>query len=103
MLAVALAVALVAPAPAPNNKDLPEAAKKELKKLEGKWKVTKEVTSGGEREQPALGRGEEVTVEFKGDKVIINAKEKFEFEVSALDPGVDPKILDIKALADQGP
>jgi uncharacterized protein (TIGR03067 family) len=101
MTAVLVTVLLLTP-PADEPK-LSEAAQKELKKLEGKWKVTKEVTSNGEQELPSLGRGGEVTVEFKGGKVIINAKEAFEFEVSALDPGVDPKCLDIKSLADKDP
>jgi uncharacterized protein (TIGR03067 family) len=103
MFTALVCLALAAPTDPPKDKELPEAAKKELKKLEGKWKVTKEITSNGENEMAALGRGDEVTVEFKGNKVIIAAKEKFEFEVSTLDGTVDPKILDLKALADKGP
>ena len=103
MLAVLLGLALAAPADPPEDKELSAEAKKELKKLEGKWTVTKEVTSNGEKENAAIGRGDEVTVEFKGNKVVIAAKEMFEFELSTLDPTVDPKILDLKALADKGP
>jgi uncharacterized protein (TIGR03067 family) len=103
MIPALVSLLLLVPADAPQEKELPEAAQKELKKLEGKWKVTKEVTSNGEQELPALGRGCEVTVEFKGRKVLINAKEKFEFELSELDPSVDPKCLDLKSVADQDP
>ena len=103
MLPALLCLALAAPLDPPKDKDLPEAAKKELKKLEGKWKITKEVTSNGENEKASLGRGDDVTVEFKGNKVVIAAKETFEFEISTLDGAADPKILDLKALADKGP
>lgn len=103
MLTAVLALALVTPAGPPQDKELPEAAKKELKKLEGKWKVTREVTSRGENENAALGRGDEVTVEFKGNKVVIAGKEKYEFEVSTLDATTDPKLIDLKSAVDKDP
>lgn len=77
---------------------LSDEAKKDLKKLEGKWKAVKAVTNGNE-ETPMMD-GNDVIIEFKGHKLLLNDKEVM--EVAALDPSTDPKILDIKALADMG-
>jgi uncharacterized protein (TIGR03067 family) len=101
MFAAFVALSLAAP-PADEPK-LSEAAQKELKKLDGKWKVTKEVTAGGEREKPAIGRGGDVAVEFKDRKLTLTGQDTFELEVSALDPTTDPKSLDLKSPVDQGP
>ena len=100
MLPALLCLALAAPLDPPK---LSDDAKKELKKLEGKWKITKEVTSNGENDKASLGRGEDVIVEFKGNKVMIGAKEKYEFEISTLDGTADPKILDLKSTVEKAP
>jgi uncharacterized protein (TIGR03067 family) len=78
---------------------LSEAGQKELKKLEGKWKAVKAVTNGLE-ETPEMG-GEEVVVEFKGRKAVVNGKDFF--EIATLDPSTDPKCIDLKSVVDQGP
>jgi uncharacterized protein (TIGR03067 family) len=98
MLAVIAALTLAA-----SNADEPklsEAAQKELKKFEGKWKAAKVVVNGN-----AESEDKEVFIEFKERKLIVTAdgKEMEFFEVAALDPSVSPKILDLKALVDMGP
>jgi uncharacterized protein (TIGR03067 family) len=80
----------------PEDKELSAEAKKELKKLEGRWKGEKVITSQGE-EVPPDDMG---TIEFKGRKVLLGDKEVL--EIAALDPTVDPKILDVKALMQLG-
>jgi uncharacterized protein (TIGR03067 family) len=96
MVATLAAVLLLAPAADPPK--LSEAAQKELKKFEGKWKVTKEITADVEQE-PTMN-GAEVVVEFKDGKITLLGLEVF--KVTALDPGVDPKCIDIKALVQMG-
>ena len=78
---------------------LSEAAQKELKKFEGKWKAVKAITNGNE-ETPEMD-GQEVLVEFKGRKAVVNGKDFF--EIATLDPSTDPKCIDLKSLVDQGP
>jgi len=95
MLAAIMLLTLSAPADPPK---LSEAAEKELKKLEGKWKAVKAVANGNE-ETPMMD-GADVVIEFKGRKLLLNDKEVL--EVAALDPSTDPKILDVKALVDMG-
>lgn len=102
MFATLVALALGSPAALSDDKEkekpLPEAAQKELKKLEGKWKATKAVTNGNE-EVPSMD-GNDVIIEFKGRKLLMNDKEVM--DVAALDPSTDPKIIDIKALQAMG-
>jgi uncharacterized protein (TIGR03067 family) len=92
-------VALTLSAPAAEEPKLTEAAKKDLKALQGKWKAVKAVTNGDE-ELPTMD-GNDVVLEFKERKVLLNDKEVL--VIATLDPSTDPKILDIKALADTGP
>lgn len=88
MLTAALFASLFAPAA-----DLNEAAKKELKALEGDWIVVSWVINGDERELPA---DEQVPVTVTGTKFSFG---KFgDGEVTALDPSTTPKILDFKML-----
>jgi uncharacterized protein (TIGR03067 family) len=77
---------------------LSDAAQKEVKKLEGKWKAVKAVTNGLE-ETPEMD-GAEVVLEFKGRKLVVNGKEFM--EIAAVDPSTDPKCIDLKAVVDQG-
>jgi uncharacterized protein (TIGR03067 family) len=99
MLATLVAFALAAPAaPEEKPKELTEAAKKDLKALEGVWKAVKAVTDGNE-ETPKMG-DQDVVLEFKGRKLLVNEKEIM--EIAAIDPATDPKCIDLKALADMG-
>jgi uncharacterized protein (TIGR03067 family) len=100
MFAALIAVTLAVPAaPAEDKeKELPEAAKKELTKFEGKWKAVKFVANEAEEAAPD---GADTVLEFKGRKILLGDKELF--HIPALDPGTDPKCLDMKALADQAP
>ena len=95
---VLLAGLLAAAGPAAPSKGLPEAAKKELRSLEGKWRVAKFLHSDRET---TPGEGDDaVVVEFKGNTI--------DFAGSAtgvvveLDPATDPKCLDFKALVGSG-
>jgi uncharacterized protein (TIGR03067 family) len=100
MLAAIVALSFVVPVDAPKEKDkeLTEAAKKGLKKLEGKWKGVKVVADGKEVE-PTMN-GMDLVVEFKARKFLFLGEDLF--EVAALDPSTDPKLLDFKALKDMG-
>src|SRR3954452_18914848 len=83
-------VALSLAAATADEPKLSEAAQKELKKFEGKWKAVK-LVAGDVEETPTLD-GEEVFLTFKGRKMSIGDKEIG--EITALDPSTDPKILD---------
>jgi uncharacterized protein (TIGR03067 family) len=102
MLATIVALSLFVSADEPKEKpkELTEAAKKDLKKLEGTWKATKLVREGNEEENPKMG-GDEVVIEFKGRTMLMNGKDFLAIET--MDPSTDPKCIDFKALIDQGP
>lgn len=88
MSAAVLVALFLAPAA-----DLNEAAKKELKAVEGNWTVVSWVINGEERELPA---DEQVAVTITGAKFTFG---KFgDGEFTAIDPSTDPKILDFKML-----
>jgi uncharacterized protein (TIGR03067 family) len=93
MLATLVALCLAAPA---EDKELPEAAKKELKQLEGKWKAVRLVVN--DKDEEVTRDGADVFLTFKGRKVLLGDEEVF--EIPALDPSTDPKCLDLKAVAD---
>jgi uncharacterized protein (TIGR03067 family) len=98
MLATMLALALAAPAaPDDKEKEFTEAAKKELKALEGKWTGTKFVIDGNDVPAP---EGDEKTIEFKGRKFLLAGKDFF--DITGLDPSTDPKLIDFKGLQDMG-
>jgi uncharacterized protein (TIGR03067 family) len=103
MFAALVALTLAAPVDVPDDKEkaLPEAAQKELKKIEGKWKAVKVVVGGNED----VGGGKDRFIEFKSRKLILtdDGKEMEFFEVVAMDPSTTPKILDLKATVDEGP
>jgi uncharacterized protein (TIGR03067 family) len=80
------------------SKGLPEPAKKELKALEGKWRVVKFVHSDRET-TPGMGE-DEVTVEFNG--YTIDFAGSAAGVVAELDPTTDPKCLDFKARVGSG-
>ncbi|HJZ58586.1 MAG TPA: TIGR03067 domain-containing protein [Gemmataceae bacterium] len=91
-------VLLAASGPAAPSKELPEAAKKELKALEGKWRVVKFLHSDRDT-TPGTGE-DEVTVEFKGNT--IDFAKAATGVVAELDPATDPKCLDFKAQVGSG-
>ena len=100
MFAAILALSFAAAPPEEKEKPLPEAARKDLKKLEGKWKAVKASVNGNEE-----GGDKEIFVEFKGRKITVtdDGKELEFFEVATLDPSTTPKLIDLKALQDMGP
>jgi uncharacterized protein (TIGR03067 family) len=88
VLAATLLSALLAPAA-----DLSDAAKKELKALEGEWTVVAQASDGKERELPVE---EQIAVSVKGDTFTFG---KFgDAKIIALDPTLSPKTLDFKML-----
>jgi uncharacterized protein (TIGR03067 family) len=89
---VVLAGLLVASGPAVPSKELPEAAKKELRALEGKWRVVKFVhsdreTTPGEGDDAVVVEFKDNTIDFAGSSTCV---------VADLDPATDPKCLDFK-------
>ena len=99
MLAAIVALSFFVSADAKDKeKELTDAAKKDLKKLEGKWKGSKVVADGKEIE-PTMN-GMDLVVEFKARMFLFLGEDLF--EVAALDPSTDPKLLDFKALKDMG-
>jgi uncharacterized protein (TIGR03067 family) len=93
MFALLVSLSVTAsPAALPQEKDLPDAAKKELKKLDGKWKPVKMITVDGEKDGGP--DGPDVTFEFKGRTLVVEGKEVA--EVTAIDSATDPKSLDFK-------
>jgi uncharacterized protein (TIGR03067 family) len=99
MTPLIVSLALFAPtAGLPQDKELSDAAKKELKKFEGKWRVSKMIRADGEME---AGPNDPVPVlEFKGRKILADGKEVG--EVATLEPSADPKCLDVKTLMRSG-
>lgn len=96
MFAVPLALVFTIPADPP--KELPPAAKDELKTLEGKWKVVK-VLHPDLATTPAAD-GYEAIVAFKGSAIDFNGAGAG--EVIELDPATDPKCLDFKVGKESG-
>lgn len=90
MLAIPLALVFTIPADPP--KELPAAAKEELKALERKWKVMKVLHP--DHEATPAADGYEVIVTFKGSAIDFNGAGAG--EVIALDPATEPKCLDFK-------
>lgn len=77
------------------DKELPEATQKELKKLEGKWKVVKFLDSAREIEIGTDKR--DLFWTFKGAVVTLEFgyAENETLKIAALDPGTDPKCIDL--------
>ncbi len=95
MLPAMVLLLMVAPPEAPK---FTEAAQKELKKLEGKWKVV-EVSVNGTTSKAEEG-DEDFVFTFKGSrmKAMIGKKLFQEVEVVAIDPKSDPKCIDTGSL-----
>lgn len=79
------------------EKELTEAANKELKALEGKWRPTKMTIDGTDIPAP---EGDDGLIEFKARKFLLGGKDFF--DVTSLDPSADPKLIDFKGLQDMG-
>lgn len=96
MFATLVVLALTVPAEPPKEKaaPLPEAAQKELDRLQGKWKLVLAVRDGKEEK---FGKDDpELIGEFKGGKWLFTDVEKA--EVVALDPKAEHKTIDLKSL-----
>jgi uncharacterized protein (TIGR03067 family) len=75
-----------------NPVPLPEAARKELDRLQGQWHA-KEL---GRRGKTVDVNDAKMTLEIKGNKWIFTGQEKG--EIVAIDPKTDPLCLDIKSV-----
>jgi uncharacterized protein (TIGR03067 family) len=95
---VVLAGLLVASGPAAPPGELSEGARKELKALEGKWRVTKFLHADRET-NPGAGE-DEVTVEFKGGAIDFAGVATG--VVAELDPATDPKCFDFQVSSGSG-
>lgn len=94
MFTATIAVSLFVGADPPKEKELPEAAKKELKQLEGKWRVVKGANSTGEMDLDP--KESEFFMVFKGGDVTFEFREKKEtIRITAIDPSTDPKCIDL--------
>jgi uncharacterized protein (TIGR03067 family) len=98
MPVIVIGVACVAPLLADRPKELPEAAKKERKALQGKWRVVKFLHSDRET-TPGTGDSA-VIVEIKGDTIDFDGSAAA--AIVELDPATDPKCLDFKARVGSG-
>jgi uncharacterized protein (TIGR03067 family) len=97
-LVVVLAGLLTTSGPAAPPKEPPEAAKKELKALDGKWRVVKFLYF--DRETTPGTDDDDVIVRFKGRTIDFDGQAKG--EVAELDPATDPKCLDFKVSMGSG-
>jgi uncharacterized protein (TIGR03067 family) len=95
---VALSLLVVSADP-PKEKEKPKElsaeAKKELKKLEGKWRLVKALNAAKEEEAKDV----EIFFAFEGSKVTLssgNKDKKETLEVTAIDASTDPKCIDLK-------
>ena len=95
MLTAFVLLALSAPADPPKEKakELPAEAKKELKKLEGKWRVVKTLEATKESEAKD---GEDVFITFKDAEMTMASGDKKEtIAITAVDGTTDPKCIDL--------
>lgn len=90
---VALVTFALATPPAEPPKKLTEAAEKELKSLQGKWRVEKMATAGKEL---FPDKDSDFVVEIKGRTWIFAGQEKA--EIIEIDPTTNPKCLDTKSV-----
>jgi uncharacterized protein (TIGR03067 family) len=91
-------VAAAGPALADTPKGLAGPARRELKALEGRWRVVRFLHADRET-TPGTG-AEAVVVTFKGDAIDFNGSAKG--AIVALDPATDPKCLDFEAQVGSG-
>src|SRR5262245_44660608 len=96
MFTARVLAALAAPADPPAEKDrgkeFSAEAKKELKKLEGRWRLLKVASAGKESEV----KDKEVYFVFKGTELTLTSADKGEkLLVTALDPATDPRCIDL--------
>jgi uncharacterized protein (TIGR03067 family) len=90
MVAVLAVLSALAALPDPTEK-WPEAARKELKLLQGRWKIEKTLLACREVTPP-----EEQVVEIKGRFILADGEVEAEF--AAIDPEASPKCLDLRNL-----
>lgn len=94
MLTAFVLLAFSAPAEPPKEKEkeLPAAAKQELKKLEGKWRLVKAADANKESD---VKESEALHFTFKGAELTMSFGDKKEtLRVTAIDATTDPKCID---------
>jgi uncharacterized protein (TIGR03067 family) len=91
MFAACLALVFVVADP-PKKAELPEAAKKELKALEGKWQIVKGASAQGEADLKNL----DAVCTIEGNRLTFTRGTRAEVvEVTALDLKTDPRCIDL--------
>ena len=91
-VALSLVVTPAADPPKEKKAELSAEAKKELKKLEGKWQLVKLVT----KDQEVEPGDSEMVFAFEGDTLSVTvAGQKETVAVTALDATTDPKCIDL--------
>src|SRR5262245_19730247 len=95
---VLLAALSAALGPTTLSSELPEAARKEMKALQGQWRVVKCVHS--DRETIAGEDDGAIIVEFKGNTIDFDSVASG--TIAELDPATDPKCLDFKTPTGSG-
>ena len=94
MLAVILSCALATQSEPQKEKEFSTAAKKELKALEGKWKLVGGVSSKGMADEDS--KVPEMFAVFRGAELTFASGTKKEStKITALDPTTDPKCIDL--------
>jgi uncharacterized protein (TIGR03067 family) len=84
----------------PKEKEFSVEAKKELQKLEGKWRVVKFADATKEAE----AKDQELYFVFKGTELKLTSGEKSEtIHITAIDPTTDPKCIDLSEKRDGRP
>jgi uncharacterized protein (TIGR03067 family) len=96
-LAIAVLSLLTVGADDPKKVELTDAARKELKSLEGEWVVQK-IETKSEKHEP--GDADRLVLTIKGTTWTFGTLQ--EGEVVALDPSTDPKLLDLKSTRKNG-
>jgi hypothetical protein len=92
MFTALMLFSLTAPAEPPKEKEFSAEAKKELKKLEGKWRLLR--IGDGDKESDF--KDKEAYFVFKGTEITMTSGNKTEsLHVAALDPTTDPKCIDL--------
>jgi uncharacterized protein (TIGR03067 family) len=98
MFTALILFSLTAPAEPPTEKEQPKElsaeAKKELKQLDGKWRVVKLADANKESEV----KDQEVYFVFKGTEVTLTSPDKEKTEtlrITAIDTTTDPKCIDL--------
>lgn len=101
MLIALVLFTLAAPTEPPKAKELPAEAKKELKKLEGKWRMVRLVDA---EKDSGLMKDADAYYVFKGTELTVSYGEKSTtLLITAIDTSADPKCIDLTEMVKDKP